>query len=77
MQYFNLTLRTFLIILAVIITLQHARFVPLETILIIFSISVVATITNMIIFKLLGLMEEWHEQLRRSKRGNKYFNQRQ
>ena len=58
MQYFNLTLRTFLVILATILTLQHVRYVPLETILIIFSISVVATIINVVIYKLLGLMEE-------------------
>ena len=58
MKYFKLTLRTFLIILATIITLQYAKFVPLKTILIIFAISIVATIINMVIFKLLGLTEE-------------------
>ena len=58
MKYFKLTLRTFLVILATILTLQHARFVPLETLLIIFSISVVVTIINVALFKLLGLTEE-------------------
>ena len=57
MKYFKLTLRTFLIILATILTLQYAKFVPLKTILIIFAISIVSTIINMVIFKLLGLTE--------------------
>lgn len=54
MNYINLTLRTFLIILATILTLQYSRLVPLKTILIIFVISIVATGINMLIFKLLG-----------------------
>ena len=57
MKYFELTLRTFLIILATILTLQYAKFVPLKTILIIFAISIVATIINMVLIKLLGLTE--------------------
>ena len=57
MKYFKLTLRTFLIILATILTLQYAKFVPLKTILIIFAISIVATIINMVLIKLLGLTE--------------------
>lgn len=58
MKYFKLTLRTFLIILAAIITLQYIRFIPLKTILIIFAISSIITIINMVLFKLLGLTEE-------------------
>ena len=58
MKYFKLTLRTFLIILAAIITLQYVRLVPLKTILIIFAISSIITIINMVLFKLLGLTEE-------------------
>ena len=57
MKYFKLTLRTFLIILATILTLQYAKFVPLKTILIIFAISSIITIINMALFKLLGLTE--------------------
>ena len=57
MKYFKLTLRTFLIILAAIITLQYVRFIPLKTILIIFAISSIITIINMVLFKLLGLTE--------------------
>lgn len=57
MKYFKLTLRTFLIILAAIITIQYVRFIPLKTILIIFAISSIITIINMVLFKLLGLTE--------------------
>ena len=57
MKYFKLTLRTFLIILAAITTLQYVRFLPLKTILIIFAISSIITIINMVLFKLLGLTE--------------------
>ena len=57
MKYFKLTLKTFLIILAAITTLQYVRFMPLKTILIIFAISSIITIVNMVLFKLLGLTE--------------------
>lgn len=55
MKYFELTLRTFLIILATILTLQYAKTVPLKTILIIFAISVVVTLINILIFRLLEI----------------------
>ena len=55
MKQFELTLRTFLIILATILTLHYAKTVPLKTILIIFAVSIVVTLINLLVFRLLEI----------------------
>lgn len=58
MKNFELTLRTFLILLVTVFTLQHAQQVPISNIILIYAMCAVVTIINMIIFKLFGLTEK-------------------
>ena len=57
MKYFELTLRTFLILLVIVFTLQHAQQVPIKHIIILYVMCAVVTVINMVLFKLLGLTE--------------------
>ena len=58
MKNFELTLRTFLIILVTVLALQYAQQVSIKSILIIYAICIVGTTLNMILFKALGLLEK-------------------
>ena len=60
MKNFELTLRTFLLILVVILTLQHAQTLPITQILIMYGLAVLATVVNMFLFSILGLTEKQH-----------------
>lgn len=58
MKSFELTLRTFLIILLVALTLQYAEVVLIINILIMYGLAVLTTVMNMFLFLILGLTEK-------------------
>lgn len=62
MKSLELTLRTFLIILVVVLTLQIKPFVPIEKILVIYIISIVVALINMVLFKMLGLINKTEKE---------------
>lgn len=52
------TVRTFLIILVVIFTMQIEEYIGIKNILIIYGISIVGTAINMVLFDLLGMEDK-------------------
>lgn len=57
MKNFELTLRTFLLTLVTVLTLQHAQQVPIRHIALMYAICAVCSLLLMILFKITGLTE--------------------
>lgn len=58
MNRLEVTVRTFLIILVVVLTMQIEEYIGIKNILIIYGISVVGTVASMVLFDLLGLVDK-------------------
>lgn len=58
MNRLEVTVRTFLIILVVVLTMQIEDYIGIKNILIIYGISVVGTMVSMVLFDLLGIVDK-------------------
>lgn len=58
MDRLEVTVRTFLIILVVVLTMQIEEYIGIKNILIIYGMSIVGTVVSMILFDLLGLVDK-------------------
>lgn len=57
MNRLEVTVRTFLIILVVVLTMQIEEYIGIKNILIIYGISIAGTVVSMVIFNLLGIID--------------------
>lgn len=57
MNRLEVTVRTFLIILVVVLTMQIEEYIGIKNILIIYGISIVGTVISMVLFDLLGIVD--------------------
>lgn len=57
MNRLEVTVRTFLIILVVVLTMQIEEYIGIKNILIIYGMSIAGTVFSMLIFDLLGLVD--------------------
>ena len=57
MNRLEVTVRTFLIILVVVLTMQIEEYIGIKNILIIYGISIVGTVVSMVLFDLLGMID--------------------
>lgn len=58
MDRLEVTVRTFLIILVVVLTMQIEDYIGIKNIFIIYGLSVVAAVATMVLFDLLGLLDK-------------------
>ena len=58
MNRLEVVVRTFLIILVVVLTMQIEEYIGIKNILIIYGISIVGTAIGMVLFDLLGLVDK-------------------
>lgn len=58
MNRLEVTVRTFLIILVVVLTMRIEDYIGIKNILIIYGLSTVGTAASMLIFDLLGLVDK-------------------
>lgn len=58
MDRLEVTVRTFLIILVVVLTMQIEEYIGIKNIFIIYGLSTVGTAASMLIFDLLGLVDK-------------------
>ncbi len=58
MNRLEVTVRTFLIILVVVLTMQIEEYIGIKNILIIYGMSIAGTVFSMLIFDLLGLVDK-------------------
>ncbi len=58
MNRLEVTVRTFLIILVVVLTMQIEEYIGIKNILIIYGISIVGTVASMVLFDLLGIVDK-------------------
>ena len=58
MNRLEVTVRTFLIILVVVLTMQIEEYIGIKNILIIYGLSIAVTAANMVLFNLLGLVDK-------------------
>lgn len=57
MNRLEVTVRTFLIILVVVLTMQIEEYIGIKNILIIYGISIAGTAISMVLFDLLGIVD--------------------
>lgn len=57
MNRLEVIVRTFLIILVVVLTMQIEEYIGIKNILIIYGISIVGTAISMVLFDLLGIVD--------------------
>jgi uncharacterized membrane-anchored protein len=57
MNRLEVTVRTFLIILVVVLTMQIEEYIGIKNILIIYGISIVGTAISVVLFDLLGIVD--------------------
>lgn len=58
MDRLEVTVRIFLIILVVVLTMQIEEYIGIKNILIIYGMSIAGTVFSMLIFDLLGLVDK-------------------
>ena len=58
MNRLEVTVRTFLIILVVVLTMQIEEYISIKNILIIYGMSIAGTVFSMVLFDLLGLVDK-------------------
>ena len=58
MNRIEVAVRTFLIILVVVLTMQIEEYIGIKNIMVIYGLSVVVTAANMVLFYLLGLVNK-------------------
>lgn len=58
MNRLEVTVRTFLIILVVVLTMQIEEYIGIKNILIIYGMSIAGTVFSMVLFDLLGLVDK-------------------
>lgn len=58
MNKLEVTVRTFLIILVVVLTMQIEEYIGIKNILIIYGISIVGTVVSMVLLDLLGIVDK-------------------
>ena len=58
MNRLEVTVRTFLIILVVVLTMQIEEYIGIKNITVIYGISIVGTVVSMVLFDLLGLVDK-------------------
>lgn len=56
MDILEVTVRTFLIILVVVLTMQIEEYIGIKSILLIYGVSIVGTAVSMLLFNILGLV---------------------
>ena len=57
MDRLEVTVRTFLIILVVVLTMQIEEYIGIKNILIIYGMSIAGTVFSMVLFDLLGIVD--------------------
>ena len=58
MDRLEVTVRTFLIILVVVLTMRIEEYIGIKNITVIYGISIVGTVVSMVLFDLLGLVDK-------------------
>ena len=58
MNRLEVTVRTFLIILVVVLTIRIEEYIGIKNITVIYGISIVGTVVSMVLFDLLGLVDK-------------------
>ena len=58
MNRLEVTVRTFLIILVVVLTMQIEEYIGIKNILIIYGMSIAGTVFSMVLFDLLGMVDK-------------------